>query len=351
MRPSLAVLLILLPPCQALAQGFAGLGTTAEGFALPDQPLALTFPEDHGAHDDFRIEWWYLTANLTAPDGTDYGVQWTLFRAALAPGEGGGWASPQMWMGHAALTSADAHLLDERLARGGTGLAGVNATPFAAWIDDLRMEGMACAAPCDVTDTLRLSASGPDFRWELSLEAEGPIILNGEQGYSVKSREGAASHYYSRPYRVTSGTLILPDDEITVTGHGWLDREWSSQPLSPQQEGWDWFSLRLDSGAHLMAFQLREQARAPFTSGTFVAGDGRVMPVTGMALTPLDTARVAGREIPVTWSLALPGHGLDLTITALNPDAWMETSVPYWEGPVRISGSETGMGYLEMTGY
>jgi predicted secreted hydrolase len=25
--------------------------------------------------------------------------------------------------------------------------------------------------------------------------------------------------------------------------------------------------------------------------------------------------------------------------------------VPYWEGPVTISGSHTGTGFLEMTGY
>jgi predicted secreted hydrolase len=29
----------------------------------------------------------------------------------------------------------------------------------------------------------------------------------------------------------------------------------------------------------------------------------------------------------------------------------MAVSVPYWEGPVRIAGSHTGRGYLEMTGY
>ena len=27
-----------------------------------------------------------------------------------------------------------------------------------------------------------------------------------------------------------------------------MDREWSSQPLAPDQTGWDWFSLHLTSG-------------------------------------------------------------------------------------------------------
>ncbi|URK86119.1 hypothetical protein LP421_01660 (plasmid) [Rhizobium sp. RCAM05350] len=61
------------------AQGFAGLGTTAEGFTIPQLGTSFSFPADHGPHPDYRIEWWYLTANLEAADGTDYGVQWTLF--------------------------------------------------------------------------------------------------------------------------------------------------------------------------------------------------------------------------------------------------------------------------------
>lgn len=119
------------------AQGFADMGAPAEGFALPDPAHVLEFPADHGAHPAFRIEWWYLTANLTGPDGTDYGAQWTLFRSALAPEEVEGWSSPQLWMGHAAVTTPDTHHFAERLARGGVGQAGVTLDGgFRAWIDD-----------------------------------------------------------------------------------------------------------------------------------------------------------------------------------------------------------------------
>ena len=55
--------------------------------------------------------------------------------------------------------------------------------------------------------------------------------------------------------------------------------------------------------------------------------------------------------MPVDWRLTLPERGLDVTLPALNPDAWMATSVPYWEGPIRMTGSHAGRGYLEMTGY
>jgi predicted secreted hydrolase len=61
-------------------------------------------------------------------------------------------------------------------------------------------------------------------------------------------------------------------------------------------------------------------------------------------------ADVAGRRVPVEWRVELPARGVDVTTVPLNPQAWMATSVPYWEGPIRFRGSHTGRGYLEMTG-
>src|SRR5215218_3655119 len=71
---------------KALAQGFAGLGESASGYAAVVPGKAFSFPADHGPHPEFRIEWWYVTANLTDGAGNVYGAQWTLFRQALRPG-------------------------------------------------------------------------------------------------------------------------------------------------------------------------------------------------------------------------------------------------------------------------
>lgn len=338
------LLLILFWPFAALAQGFAGLGTEAGDFATPTPGRAFDFPADHGAHPDYRIEWWYLTANMTGPDGRPYGLQWTLFRSALQPRDGTGWDTPQLWMGHAAVTTPDRHHVAERLARGGIGQAGVIADPFSAWIDDWSMTGPDM-------DSLRLTATGPDFAYDVQLRATGPLVRHGQDGYSVKSAAGQASYYYSQPFFTLTGTLTLPQGDIPVTGNAWLDREWSSQPLAEDQEGWDWFSLSFDTGEKMMGFVLRGQS--DYTSATWIAPDGSATPFPDGAFTatPLDWHRVAGRDVPVTWSVRLPARGVDVTVTALNPDAWMTTSVPYWEGPVTLTGSHGGVGYLEMTGY
>lgn len=339
-----ALILLLFLPLQATAQGFAGLGTDAGDFATPVPSRVLEFPADHGAHPAYRIEWWYLTANMTDDNGTPYGLQWTLFRSALAPQDGEGWETPQLWMGHAAVTTPQTHFVAERLARGGIGQAGVVADPFSAWIDDWAMEGPDF-------DNMRLTASGADFAYDVQLTATGPLVRHGADGYSVKSGAGQASYYYSQPFFDLTGTLSLPDGEVAVSGQAWLDREWSSQPLAEDQTGWDWFSLSFDSGDKLMGFILR--GTTDYTAGTWITADGQTtaLPDGAFGATALAWHTTAGRNVPTTWQVTLPERGLDVTVTALNPDAWMTTSVPYWEGPVIVTGSHDGVGYLEMTGY
>lgn len=331
---------------QAGAQGFAGLGSSADGFLTPQRGHVLTFPADDGAHPGYRIEWWYMTANLRGADGQDYGVQWTLFRTALAPGDGGsaGWSTPVVWIGNAAVTTKDRHFSAERLARGGIGQAGVVADPFEAWIDDWQLAG--------TLPQLRARASSPQFTFDLALQQTGPRVLQGDGGYSVKSEEGQASYYYSYPFLQVSGQITFAEGPVEVTGQAWIDREWSSQPLSEGQSGWDWISLHLDSGAKVMGFRLRGQA-GDFISGTWIGADGASRPLGAgdLRMTPIARADVQGREVPVRWRIEVPKDGLDVELEALNPQSWMKTSFPYWEGPVSIKGSHGGAGYLEMTGY
>ena len=339
------VFLLLLWPITASAQGFAGLGTDVDGFSSPQRPAQFDFPIDHGPHDDYRIEWWYLTANLEGLDGTPYGLQWTLFRSALTSDGGKGWSSPQLWMGHAAVTTPDAHFVTERLARGGIGQAGVQADPFEAWIDDWQLVGPDFA-------TLTMTASGPDFAYDMVLNSDGPLVFHGDEGYSVKSAEGQASFYYSQPFYAIEGTLILPTGSIEVAGDAWLDREWSSQPLSDNQTGWDWFSLSLEDGK-LMGFRLRQTDGSYYTSATWIDPNGTTTSYSNSAFEadPVAISDVGGRDVPTTWNVRLPDRGVDVEVTAINPQAWMDTSVPYWEGPIIVQGSHTGRGYLEMTGY
>jgi len=355
--------------------GFAGLGQDADGFrhAEPNQPLS--FPQEHAAHPDYRIEWWYLTANLEDADGEPLGLQWTLFRQALIPPNERPaptpWAADQLWMAHMAISQGKQHQVAERFGRSHSqaslntpqdSQAGVMISPFHAWLDDWQLKANEEADSSDFNHLTLTAYSGEGasrFGYRLELTAEGPLVLHGEEGFSQKAANGQGSMYYSQPFWQINGEVTINGETKTVSGRGWLDHEWSSQLLDARQSGWDWFSIHLNDGHKLMAFQLRggSAQNADYRSGTWITpqGDSTPLATNDITLTPLATSAVAGRNVPTQWRLEIPSVGIDINIEAPHANRWMTTSVPYWEGEVvvndRASGEPLGEGYLEMTGY
>lgn len=353
----LVLALVMLTACEdappAAPTGFAGLGAEVEGFSQVTPGEPLQFPADFAAHPGYRIEWWYVTANLTDQQGKAWGVQWTLFRQAMVAQDSeqaqNGWQSAQVWLGHAALSHADGHRHADRLARGGIGQAGVQLEPFRAWIDEWALAGDVSGA----FSPLQVSAAGEGFSYQLVMQTDRPLVLHGEQGLSRKSDRGQASWYYSQPFFEVEGVIEWQGEKHQVSGMGWLDREWSSQPLAADQQGWDWFSLHLHEGSKLMLFRLRSDDGSHFHSGTWISPEGRTEPLdqADISMTPLRQSNVAGRRLPTRWRLQVPDRQVDIEVQALNEQTWMGTGIPYWEGPIKVTGSHSGVGYLEMTGY
>ena len=337
-------------PYQLLRGNPAGYGAV-----VPGKPIEL--PADHLPHKDYRIEWWYLTANLQDAQGNDYGVHWTLFRQSLsAAADPGGWASNQVYMAHGALTTPAGHVYEQRFARGGIGQARVvldEQGHFAAWLDDWQLRGEADGP---LPGQLVFTVAGAKV--VLDLQANTPWVLQGQNGYSQKSAQGQASYYYSQPHIRISGSLQQHDESLALDGVGWLDREWSSQPLAPDQPGWDWLALHLDDGNALMVYRLRQANGEHWISGSWVDPQGQAITLgpaevvfEPLATNPVTSAAGRVRDLPLSWRVALPAKGLSWTVSPVAADHWLDTAFPYWEGPVRVQGSTTGRGYLELTGY
>ena len=113
------------------SQTIRDLITTSESYEKIDDSLKIRFPKDHGAHPNFKTEWWYLTANLMDTENEPLGIQWTLFRTALSSvnNNQNGWSNKQVWMGHVAYTDKNTHFFAEKISRGGIGQAGVTISP------------------------------------------------------------------------------------------------------------------------------------------------------------------------------------------------------------------------------
>jgi predicted secreted hydrolase len=327
------------------------------GFTRATQPASLQFPADHGPHEDFALEWWYLSGNVYTPGGRRFGYQFTLFRIGLRPGAPAAdsrWRSNQIYMGHAAITdvSGRRHYSAQRLSRAAAGLAGAGSQPLAIWLDSWSLRGGGEPFP------LALSADAEDFGIALQLAAgEKPLILQGEQGLSRKSATpGNASYYYSFTRLPTAGTLRVGATAFTVSGESWLDHEWSSSALDDDQAGWDWFALQLDDGRERMFYRLRyrDGSMHPYSRGSLVLPDGSTRELTPalVTLTPESYWEAPdGTRYPVAWRLAVPEEGLDLRVNAVLDDQVMDDAVRYWEGAVDVTGSHTGKGYLELSGY
>ena len=339
-------------------------GNNTTGFLRADSPRLFEFPEDHGLHAGYRNEWWYITGNLYSAEGRHFGYQVTFFNvAARAPATtqtrettataaSSNWNSERLWMAHFALTDVDAnsHHAVERFSRENPGLAGAQLNPFKVWLDDWQLVGTGNDFPW------HLKLTDQELSLSLNLNSVKKPVLQGDQGLSQKNQTaGSASYYYSLTRLQTSGEIKVGDELFTVSGNSWLDREWSSSVLGPDQSGWDWFSLQFDDGQELMYYQLRNLNGQ---SHAYSQGNWTDAAATQHLISPADInlqeqqwwTSPAGVQYATAWLLSYQGR--QWRVQAVVDAQWMDLSFQYWEGAVNVldpvNGSVLGSGYLEM---
>lgn len=321
-------------------------------------PQDFDFPQDHGPHLDYQTEWWYYTGNLTADSGERFGYQLTIFRRGLTQGylqRKSNFATNQIYFGHLALTDIGKgeHVAMERFERGSVGFAGADGDPLTVYLGDWRVESLD-----DSGSKVRLQASEGDFALDLALSATKPIVAHGEQGFSPKGEAvGNASYYLSFTDMQTQGRLDIGDQVVEVTGSSWFDHEWGTSALGPEATGWDWYGLQLDDGRELMLFQIRttDGQVEQVSGGTLVEPDGssRWLTADEFSIEAISswTSDATGITYPSVWEIVIPEEDLELVVEPWLKDQEMKLSIQYWEGAVRVGGSVSGHGYVELTGY
>ncbi len=336
-------------------------GETQFRQAVPGRELV--FPKDHGKHPDFQTEWWYFTGNLDSEGGRPWGFQLTFFRRSLLkepPAGDSAWAIRDLYPAHFALSDIQTgeFFHADLLSREGPGLAHASDSTLDVRVKDwfARLEG----------DIIRVYAAEGGYALTLNLEIIKPIVRHGDAGYSRKGdNPGQASYYYSFTRLKAKGEIRFEGRTYPVTGFAWMDHEFGSSILLPDQQGWDWFSIQLDDGSELMVFHLRKKdgsSEQPF--GTFVSRDGRAVDLHGetIDITATQTweSPATNAVYPAAWRVRVPAVNLELDVTPLMADQELSTSdsigIIYWEGAVRAEGTRggarvRGRGYVELTGY
>jgi len=329
------------------------------------------FPRDHASHPDKKIEWWYYTGNVKAADGRRFGYQITFFRIGIdyAPSNPSKWAVRDLYMTHLAVSDAKGqrYRYAEKLSRGGPGLAGAAADRYHVWNDDWTAELAGNREPGPGNRQHKLKALSKDAGIDLVLDEGKPVVIHGINGINQKGAQpGNASHYYSLTRMPTKGTIAIDGERFEVAGETWMDHEFSTSFLEPEQRGWDWLSIQLSDNREIMLYVMRraDGKHDPRSSGTLVDANGKSIHLSDQdfTLTPGRATFTSknGAAYPVEWTVTIPSHNISLQITTPLKDQELSleqsTGIAYWEGMIDVTGQSgsqgvRGAGYLEMTGY
>ena len=334
----------------------------ATRFKPLDPNEKILFPRDHGAHEDARVEWWYVTGRLETASGKRLGYQLTFFRTGItddpAP-RASSFAARDLHLAHFARTdmSTATFRFAERLHRDGPGAAYARTGRLCVVNEDWRLE--------ELGGRLVLFAKDAGDELSLILSPEKPPVLHGPNAISRKGPEpDAVSKYVSLTRLSSAGWWTSGGTSEAVTGLSWFDHEWGSGSIGKETQGWDWFAVHLLDGRDLMLYRLRGASGTgtSLSSGTFVEKDGTAVPLASTDFAIEETARwkspKSGATYPARWTLRVPKAGLALDVAPLVPDQELvtekSTKVTYWEGACDVktpSGAPGGRAYVEMTGY
>jgi predicted secreted hydrolase len=358
------ILLALLISQTALAAGAVMFQQALPGYVYQ-------FPRDHGNHPRFKTEWWYTTGHLTTDKSQQpFGFELTFFRSATGATQQDklpkNWQISQVYPAHFAITdvASQRFFYTQRMNRPAFNQAGAQVGQLKVWNENWQLTQ---------TDPQhwQLLASHPPYKLQLTLTPQKPPAIHGVSGVSQKADcKGCASHYYSMTRLKAQGQLTHPGADgkaatQAVTGLVWMDHEFGSNQLTPNQVGWDWFSIQLADGSDWMFYQMRLKngQTDPNSSGSAVTQQPPIhLTQNQFEIKPL-TTWVSPHwphkpRYPAQWRIRVPSQQLVLTITPVLADQELAftNQLAYWEGACRVSGTRagkpvSGQAYVELTGY
>ncbi len=329
-------------------------------------PWLWQFPRDHGAHPNFKTEWWYFTGNLEDASRHRFGYQLTIFRQGIqfTPVQTQSqWAVRDFYFGNFTISdlSADKFHASERVSRGALGEARTGSERMDVVLGPWSIEQKPG------TEEYHLAAQEEGMAIQFEAHPLKPLILEGVAGLSRKADGvGEASYYYSYPRLATVGRVRIGEVSYAVTGESWFDHEFSTSSLGSDQVGWDWFCIQLDNHEEIMLYAMRDKSGAmdPVSEGTWVKADGtseRLLPGSfSIKKRGAWRSPKSGAVYPSGWRIVVPSHKADLTVTPAMADQELRLTqmgaLDYWEGACTMAGTVggiavKGVGYTELTGY
>ncbi|HEY0756814.1 MAG TPA: lipocalin-like domain-containing protein [Ktedonobacteraceae bacterium] len=362
--PLLLLLALLLSSCSV--PGVPATSAVLPVVAAPpgsQQLPPIRFPQDEAPHKDLT-EWWYYTGHLDAvmPTGQThhYGFELVFFQLLRSD-------FPPVYAAHFALsdiTGGQFHYAQRRVNEPGAVLPnGTTSTGFNVALSDWSMRGL------NGHDHLQASMDGYTINLDLNA-LKLPTLHNGNG--LITYGLGGFSYYYSRTRMAVSGTLLVQQQSVQVSGIAWMDHQWGNF-LALGGGGWDWFSIQLNNQVEMMLYVTRDAGgQGASTYIGLIGSNGSYMnlPASSLSLSVLNhwLSPTTGITYPSGWRIQINEPQIKASLV-LQPQlkdqelvVTQSTDNTYWEGAVSITGSMSspaqsqgsaiqGQGYVELTGY
>lgn len=333
-------LLFVITIAAALGACNASDPTPTPPFGLP--PLVL--PADEAPHD-FQAEWWYFNLHLIDEENKRYALHDVVFQVQQL-GSNRTLYVRQVGLGDVA---GAVHYTSERLRTTDQPLTD-DPGDFAIMIGQGELTGTN-------GEKYRLVGAAGNMAYDLTLTTVGEPVAHDDDGL-VDFGEAGITYYYSRPRLEVSGTLVTEREERTVTGLGWLDKQWGD--FQPVAVFWDWASVQLDDGTDLMLSNLYDANRRPIEVYATLRQPGqqeRRLSVDEFTFEPLADewhSEKTGTTYKTRWRVEVAAVDLHVTLEPLLVESEFASAflgVVYWEAGVDVvdaEGRQVGQGFVEL---
>lgn len=349
---------------------------------------SVGFPQDAGPHDEANIEWWYFNSFFTTKSGRRFAVIGSFFRTGLTPRSKGHYLLYALMdldknrrAAHSVLDRSEIGLLRSLTQFVATSrpddpkplqlLAylqrGTAPPPHRALTENAVLRVNPRFSIAFQENTLSQESddgrtwhatlvgdkeAGDDWELELTLTQppdKRPAMLVGGKGMTGVKRPDEM-YYLTLSRMEASGTLTLEGEVNTVSGTGWLDRQWGS-PAFVSTYGWDWLGAQLDDGSDLLLFRIRDlkTGSSVKTEATILRPDGTQIVEKPTLIKSLGTwtDERTNTTFPSGFEVTLPVSGYKLSFAP----AFADQTIPVigigdaiWEGAVTVTGTKTEAG-------
>ena len=296
----------------------------------------VSLPKDDAPHQA-AMEWWYYNGHLNTESGKQYSFHYTVFLVNNVV---------HHMVSHASVNEHQTgkHYTAQRRIAGNPSINKVNGFEFTQ-SDWLMMGGNG-------NDKLKLITN--EFSLDLSLTNTQLPIFHGGNGV-ISMKDAGDSYYYSRSRMTASGIIKIGNTTEKVTGISWFDHQWGDFSVGVLK--WEWFSLQLNDGMDVMIYQLRDKkTNEPilYTGSISQNGNTETLSAADFKVVPGQKwiSNKSSIAYPTEWVIDIPSRNISLTVKSINEnnefDAMLTTYNIYWEGAVKVQGSHTGLGFMEL---